>query len=45
LLVALSAGCAKTTITESDVESKEKQIRDATEELLGGEIPASEQRG
>ena len=44
-LLALSAGCVKTTITEDDVESKQRQIREATEKLLGGPIPADEQRG
>ena len=44
-VLALSAGCVKTTITEDDVESKQRQIREATEKFLGGPIPADEQRG
>ncbi|MCH8978883.1 MAG: hypothetical protein IH945_06525 [Armatimonadetes bacterium] len=44
-LLILSGGCAKTTITEDDVESKQRQIMEATEKLLDGPIPADEQRG
>ena len=44
-LLAFSTGCVKTTITEDDVESKQRQIREATEKFLGGEIPPEEQRG
>ena len=44
-LLALSAGCTKTTITEEDVMSKQKQINEATEKALGGPVPPEEQRG
>ena len=43
-LLALFAGCTKTGIGEKDVESKQRQIDEATEELLGGPIPEDEKR-
>ena len=50
-LLMLSAGCGVATLTEEedigeqDAVSKQRQIREATEKLLGGPIPADEQRG
>ena len=40
----LVAGCMKTGVGAKDVESKERQIEEATEELLGGPIPEDEKR-
>ena len=42
-LLALVAGCSS-GVSEKDVESKGKQIDDATEEFLGGPVPDEEQR-
>ena len=43
-LLALFAACTKTGVSEKDVESKQRQIVEATEKLMDGPIPEEEQR-
>ncbi len=40
----LVAGCMKTGVGAKDVESKQQEIEDATEEFLEGPIPEDEKR-
>ena len=50
ILVAFAIGgfgckSANSSVSEDDVDSKQEQINDATEDLLGGDIPEDEKRG